>query len=487
MTDQLMYRPEFFVGGDWTPPTGDDMFDVVSPSTEEVVGRVPVALNADVDSAVAAARNAFDEGPWPTLPAAERADVLARAAELLRQRHGELGEVLVDEMGATTTSAPFTALMAADTFDYYAELAREFPFERRIKNAHGAGLVVDEPVGVVGAIIPWNFPVILASWKLAPALAAGCAVILKPPLESPLGTFVFGEVLQEAGLPAGVLSIVPGGREVGEHIVTHPRVDKIAFTGSTAAGKRIMSLCGQQVKRVSLELGGKSASVVLEDADLGSVIPALVSAAMVNAGQVCAMQSRLLVPRSRYNEATDLAASAAAAVRVGDPHDANVDMGPLVSQRQRDRVENYFAIAREEGVSIACGGGRPANIPKGWFVEPTILTSVDNSMRVAREEIFGPVVSIIPHDGDEDAIRIANDSPYGLSGGVYSGDDERGLQAARRIRTGTVFVNGSAAPPPLAPFGGFKESGIGRELGPEGLANFLEVKSIGLPPSLAED
>jgi acyl-CoA reductase-like NAD-dependent aldehyde dehydrogenase len=306
-------------------------------------------------------------------------------------------------------------------------------------------------------------------------------VVLKPAPEAPLSNFVLAEALHEAGVPAGVVNVVPGGREVGEHLVTHPGVAKVAFTGSTAAGKRIMSLCGDRVKRVSLELGGKSAAIVLDDADVAAVLPRLVGGAMHLSGQVCGAHTRVLVPRSRYAAAVEAAAAAASAVRVGDPHDPATLVGPLVAERQRTRVEGYIALALEAGGRVAFGGGRPADLPRGWYVEPTILADVDNSMRVAREEIFGPVLCLIPYDDEDDAVAIANDSPYGLSGGVWTADPARGLRVARRIRTGSLSINGVHPPFPVVPFGGFGESGLGRELGPDGLRGFLEPRSIGLP------
>ncbi|HKY15449.1 MAG TPA: aldehyde dehydrogenase family protein, partial [Microthrixaceae bacterium] len=301
-----------------------------------------------------------------------------------------------------------------------------------------------------------------------------------------LSNFLLAEAVEEAGLPPGVVNVVPGGREVGERLVVHPSIDKIAFTGSTAAGKKIMALCADQVKRVSLELGGKSAAVVLDDVSIAEVLPRLVGAAMHLSGQVCGAQTRVLVPRSRYAEALDAAAAAASATVVGDPHDPTTQVGPLVAERQRDRVQGYIALALEQGARVVAGGGRPAHLPKGWYVEPTVLGDVDNTMRVAREEIFGPVVCVIPFDDDDEAVRIANDSAFGLAGGVWSADPARALRVARRLRTGSVAVNGNFPPFPHVPFGGFKESGLGRELGPEGLANFLEPRSIGIPEELVD-
>jgi aldehyde dehydrogenase (NAD+) len=485
LDERLMYRREHFIGGSWVPPADGGHVDVISPSTEAPVGSVPSASAADADRAVAAARDAFDNGPWPRMTPGERADVLARAAQALRKREAEIAGVTVDEMGCAISQAPqaqtgFTAAL----FDYYASLARTFEFSRTVVAGPRAGIVDLEPAGVVAIIVPWNAPVTLACWKAAPALAAGCPVIIKPAPEAPLSNFILADALAEAGVPDGVVSVIPAGREVGEHLVTHPGTDKIAFTGSTAAGKRIMSLCGEQVKRVSLELGGKSAAVVLDDVSVADVIPRIVRGAMHLSGQVCGAHTRVLVPRSLYADAVEAAAADAAHVVVGDPHDPATLVGPLAAQRQRDRVEGYIKLATDAGARVAFGGGRPAGLPRGWYVEPTIVADADNSMRVAREEIFGPVLCFIPYDGDDEAVAIANDSPYGLAGGTWSADPARALAVARRLRTGSVAVNGAYPPFPLVPFGGFKESGLGRELGPEGLLNFLEPRSVGLPAEL---
>jgi acyl-CoA reductase-like NAD-dependent aldehyde dehydrogenase len=485
MDELLMRRRAFYVGGGWPAPEGTERFEVVSPSTEEVVGEVPLATEADIDRAVGAARAAFDDGPWPRMAPGERGGVLTRAAELLRKREPDIVDVTTDEMGCAVSQAPTAQTgLVASVFEYYAELVRSYEFERAVVAGERAGLVASVPVGVAAAIVPWNAPVTLASWKTAPALAAGCTVVIKPAPEAPLSNFILAEALEEAGVPPGVVNVVPAGREVGERLVTHPGIDKVAFTGSTAAGKRIMALCSERMTRVSLELGGKSAAVVLDDADVATVMPRLVHAGMHLSGQVCGAQTRVLVARSRYGEAVDAAAAVAAQVIVGDPHDPATEVGPLVAERQRARVEGYVASGIDAGARVVAGGGRPAHLPKGWYVEPTILADVDNTMQVARDEIFGPVLCLIPFADDDDAVRLANDSRYGLAGGVWAADPERALGVARRMRTGVVTVNGNAAPFPLVPFGGFKESGMGRELGPEGLANFLEVRSIGLPASL---
>jgi acyl-CoA reductase-like NAD-dependent aldehyde dehydrogenase len=483
MDDRLLHRRELFIGGEWVPSSGGTEIPVVSPATEEVIGEASLGSDDDIDRAVAAAREAFDEGPWPRMTPDERADLVARAAEMIRKRDDDLAGLLVEEVGAVASHVPMQNAFVSTVFDYYADLARSFEFERTVVGPHGAGLVAQVPAGVVGAIVPWNGPVTLAAWKTAPALVAGCTVVLKPPPETPLSNYVLAEALDEAGIPPSVFNVVPGGREVGEHLVTHPGTDKIAFTGSTAAGKRIMSLCGEQVKRVSLELGGKSACVVLDDADIATSIPRVVGIGMLGSGQVCAAQTRIVVHRSRYAEAVEAAVATASAMAVGDPHDPASVVGPLIAERQRDRVEGYLALATEAGARIACGGDRPAHLPRGWYVSPTILSEVDNSMRVAREEIFGPVLGLIPYDDEDEAVRIANDTPYGLAAGVWSADDERALRVARRLRAGTVNTNTNGVPLPLVPFGGFKQSGIGRELGPEGLVGYLETQCIGLPPS----
>jgi betaine-aldehyde dehydrogenase len=363
---------------------------------------------------------------------------------------------------------------------YYADLIETEPLEEIRTDGTNRSLVVREPVGVVGAITPWNGPLSSPAIKIGPALAAGCSVILKPPPETPLTAYLLADAFEAAGLPEGVLSIIPGDRETGEHLVRHGQVDKIAFTGSTAAGRTIMADCAQRIARVTLELGGKSAAIVLDDADLDAVLRTVIPMAMTVNGQLCIAQSRVLVPRARAGEYRDAFAAALARLPVGDPFDPATQIGPLVSARQRERVEGYLTIAADEGAQVI-GGARPTDLGDGYYVSPALLAEVDNGMRVAQEEIFGPVIALIAYDTEDEAVRIANDSIYGLSGSVWTSDTNRGVAVARRVRTGMLSING--APQSWGtPFGGFKQSGVGREMGPEGLRAFHELKSIALGP-----
>ena len=472
---------KLFIGGEWVDPSSSSTIEVVSPHTEDVVGRVPEGREADVDRAVAAARKAFDEGPWPRMTGAERADVMDALGAALAKRSADLATTITTEMGAPISFVQLGHVMAAHmVLDYFTRLAREYPFEDVRAGMLGPALVRKEPVGVAALIIPWNVPEFVLMLKLGPALAAGATAVIKPAPETPLDAILLAEAIEAAGVPKGVINIVAAGREVGEYLVTHPGVDKVSFTGSTAAGRRVASVCGEQLKRVTLELGGKSAAIVLDDADLGQAIPALLPNAIMNNGQACVAQTRILASRKRYGEVAEALVEMVRGMQVGDPMDPMTMCGPLVSKRQRERVEGYIQDGREEGAKIAIGGGRPAGLGKGWYVEPTVFVDVDNSMRIAREEIFGPVIAVIPYDTVEDAVRIANDSDYGLSGTVWTADNERGLDIARRIRTGNYSVNNFAMEF-SAPFGGFKCSGIGRELGPEGLSAYLEPKTIHMP------
>ena len=476
---------KLYIGGEWVAPAGSDTIEVISPYTEEVIATVPDGTIADIDRAVAAARLAFDRGPWPRMSITERGAVLAKVAERLGAELPDIAELITAEMGTPLLFSQLAQVGAPlMIFNYFAQLAETYSFDSvRSGVLSPEVLVTKEPVGVVGAIAPWNVPLFLAAAKLAPALLAGCTVVFKPAPETPLDAFRLAEILAECGLPEGVLSVVPAGREVSERLVTHPDVDKISFTGSTVAGRKIASLCGEQLKRCTLELGGKSAAILLDDVDLGATLPMLMPNALMNNGQACIAQTRILAPRARYAEVVDaMVQQVADAWHVGDPMDMATAVGPLVASRQRDRVEGYIAKGIDEGARVAIGGGRPSSQSHGWFVEPTIFADVDNKMTIAQEEIFGPVLVVIPYDGDADAVSIANDSDYGLCGSVFSADNERGLGVARQVRTGTYMLN-SATPIDFAsPFGGYKQSGVGREFGPEGLESFLEVKSINLPP-----
>jgi betaine-aldehyde dehydrogenase len=370
---------------------------------------------------------------------------------------------------------------ATMVLDGWANLVRTFPFEEIRPGALGPTMVRKEPVGVSAGIIPWNVPLFITALKLGAALAAGSPMVLKPSPETPLDGYILGELLDEVGVPKGMVSILPAGREVGEYLVRHPGVDKVGFTGSTAAGRKVGAICGELLKRCTLELGGKSAAIVLEDADLASAVPTLMPSALMNNGEACVAQTRILAPRSRHDEVVDALAEAVRGQVVGDPADPSVTVGPLVAERQRERVLGYIEKGRSEGATVAVGGGRPSGLDKGWFVEPTLFTGVDNGMTIAQEEIFGPVLAVIPYDDEADAVRIANDSDYGLSGSVWTTDVERGIDVARKVRTGTYGVNAMGTLDVHNPFGGYKASGVGRELGPEGLSAYLETKSIVLP------
>lgn len=472
---------KLFIDGGWVAPATREVIEVVSPHSEAVIGQVPAAAPADMDRAVAAARAAFDDGPWPRLPAAERGAAMQRLLLALQMRGERMAQVITAEMGSPISFSNMGQVMAANmVLDYFARLAGEFAFEEVRQGMLGPALVRREPVGVVAAIVPWNVPQFAVMLKLAPALAAGCTLVVKPAPETPLDAALLAEALIEAEIPPGVVNLLPAGREAGEYLVTHPGVDKVSFTGSTAAGRRIAALCGERLRRVTLELGGKSAAIILDDADLDGTVAGLLPAMIMNNGQACVAQTRVLVSRRRYREVTDALAATFAGLAVGDPADPSTMVGPLVSARQRERVEDYIAIGRQEGARVAVGGGRPAGQKTGWYVEPTLFVEVDNRMRIAQEEIFGPVVAVIPYEDEADALRIANDSEYGLSGSVWTADVDHGVDVARRVRTGTYTVNGFMMEF-SAPFGGFKCSGIGRELGPEGLQAYLEPKTINLP------
>ena len=484
MTQSTAFKTEWdklFIGGKWVEPATSDVIEVHSPATGELVGKVPLASAADVDAACAAARKAFDEGPWPQMSPDERAEILGRAVKLMEERGDELKFLLSAETGQPPTIVDMMQYGAAmSAFQYYAGAADKFTWQEIRDGVYGQTLVVREPIGVVGAVTAWNVPFFLAANKLGPALLAGCTMVLKPAAETPLSVFAMAEMFAEAGLPEGVLSIVPGGAETGRALTANPNLDKYTFTGSSAVGKEIGKIAADNLKPCTLELGGKSAAIILDDADLDSTLPMLVFSGLMNCGQACVGQTRILAPRSRYDEVVEKLAAAVAAMPVGLPDDPGAAIGPLISEKQRERVESYIKKGIEEGARVVAGGGRPEGLDSGWFVQPTVFADVDNSMTIAQEEIFGPVLVVIPYEDEDDAVRIANDSVYGLAGSVYTSDNDKALKIARKIRTGTYAVNMYAFDPG-APFGGFKNSGIGRENGPEGIEAYCEPKSILLP------
>ncbi|CUU55214.1 Acyl-CoA reductase [Parafrankia irregularis] len=484
----MQEQEHLFIGGEWVAPagTGTGVIEVVSPHTEQVIARIAAAGNADVDRAVAAARLAFDEGPWPRLDPAERAEVVRRLAGLVKPRRKELAELISAEMGAPISFAKLSHVaLPWMMMGAFADIAVNLAWEEPRKGFYGQDIIVrKEPIGVVAAIVPWNMPLFLTVGKLVPALLAGCSVVLKPSPETPLDAYVLADLLTEAGLPPGVVSVLPGDRDLGEYLVSHPGVDKVSFTGSTAAGRLVAASCGSNLKRVSLELGGKSAAVVLDDADPAAVAAGVEIAGLMNSGQACVAQTRILVPRSRYSEYLDALVSMVESLPVGDPSDPATKVGPMVAQRQQERVRGYIEEGQKEGARLVTGGSDlPAGVESGWYVRPTVFADVDSGMRVAREEIFGPVLTVLPYGDDAEAVRIADATEYGLSGSVWTSDIERGLAVARKVRSGTFGVNQAYSMDPNAPFGGVKASGIGRELGREGIEGYLDVKSISVAPA----
>jgi aldehyde dehydrogenase (NAD+) len=466
---------KLYIGGTWTTPSTSDVIEVRSPHDGSPVGQVPLAGPRDVDAAVAAARTAFDDGPWPHLEPDERIATLERFATAYATRVEQLCTVITAEMGSPRWFSELGQGPGALALIQSAiENARAYPWEER----RGPSIIRREPVGVVGAITPWNVPQLVIMPKLVPALLAGCAVVIKPSPEAPLDAMIMAEVLHEAGFPAGVVSVLPGDGVAGKHLVEHPGVDKIAFTGSSAVGRWIGASCGQALKRCSLELGGKSAAIILEDAGLERTMLGLRFASLLNNGEACVAQTRILAPRSRYTEVVDSLAAMVDGLSVGDPSDPDTYIGPMVSARHRAKVAEYLDIAVAEGATVVAGGpGAIAGLEAGQYVRPTVFSDVTPDMRIAREEVFGPVLSVIAYEDEADAIRLANDSDYGLAGSVWTKDRAHGLELARKIRTGTFGINGYAADI-AAPFGGYKASGIGREYGPEGFEQYVELKSV---------
>ncbi|AUL99317.1 aldehyde dehydrogenase family protein [Pseudothauera hydrothermalis] len=475
----LVQRTQFYIDGQWTDPLGRDSIEVIDPSTETIYARIPAGTPADAERAVAAAHAAFDG--WSRTAPAERAAALGRIAQALEARSAELADTIAREVGMPIKMASRVQVSGPLWhWKNYAAMAERFEWARQVGNS----LVLRQPVGVVGAITPWNFPLNQITLKVAPALLAGCTVVLKPSEVAPINAFLLADAIDEAGLPAGVFNLVTGyGPVVGEVLARDPRVDMVSFTGSTRAGRRVAELAAATVKKLALELGGKSAAVVLDDADLPAAVKATVSNCLLNSGQTCSAHTRLVVPRARLDEAAALAAEAMAKMTLGPALAEGSRLGPLVSQTQRDRVRELIRRGIAEGARLICGGAeQPANLPAGYFVLPTVLVCEDPKATVAQEEIFGPVLVLLPHDGAEDAIRIANDSIYGLGGAVWAGSDEGALAVARRIRSGQIDINGGAFNP-RAPFGGFKQSGLGREGGEYGLEEFLQYQALQLRQS----
>ena len=479
MTDSY---ESLFIGGEWVDADPAAAIGVTSASTGEPIGSVAGAREPDVDAAVAAARRAFDDPDgWSQWEPARRAAAMESLAAALESRAEEMARRVSSQNGMPIAISPlleggFPVLVIR----FIAGLLADAVFEEDVPSILGGTTTMRrEPMGVVGAIVPWNYPQTLAAFKYAPAMAAGCAIVLKPSPETVLDAMLFAEAVAAAGIPPGVINIIPGDREVGAYLVQHPDVDKVAFTGSTAAGRWIAETCGRLLRPVTLELGGKSAAIVLDDADLdlAKIGESFFAATLVNNGQTCYLGTRVLAPSSRYDEVVDTVAAFASSLTVGDALDPATQIGPMASQRHRERVEGYIAKGVGDGARLVAGGGRPRGLDAGWFVQPTVFADVDNNSTIAQEEIFGPVLSVIRYTDTDDAVRIANASDYGLGGSVWTSDPERGKAVARRVRTGTIGINGYA-PDPAVPFGGIKASGIGRELGPNAIGSYQQFKSI---------
>ncbi len=467
-------REHLYIDGSWVDSTGEGSIEVINPANEEIIGSVPVGSAADVEAAVAAAKAAFPE--WSKTSVEDRVDYLNKLSLAIKERTEELTELITSEVGTPINYCRGAMVGTPRVVSRsYAKILENFDWEEEVRNS----LIVKEPIGVVGMITPWNYPLHQIIGKVAPAIAAGCTMVVKPSKEAPLNSFILADIIHDIGLPAGVFNLVSGhGREIGEVLSSHPDVDMVSFTGSTGAGVRVSELAAPGVKRVTLELGGKSANIILEDADIAKAASASIHACFGNSGQECSALTRLLVPVSKKQEVIDVISSKIEKYSVGDPMDESKRCGPMVSSKQQESVSLYIATGIEEGATLVAGGlGMPEGLDKGYFVRPTVFSDVTPEMTIFREEIFGPVLSITTYSSEEEAIELANDSEYGLSGGVWSGDEDRAMLVARQMRTGQVSINGG----PFnisAPFGGYKLSGNGRELGVHGLEEFLEIKAI---------
>jgi aldehyde dehydrogenase (NAD+) len=469
-----------FVGGQWREPASGKRISVECPANREIIGSCPEAIEQDVDAAVNAARAALVAPEWSATSGEDRASCIDALSAAIKSRTDDLAACAAQEIAAPYSFCKGQVAMARMTLKFYGQLARDYEFEEHRTGYFGQVLVRKEPVGVVAAIVPFNGPLFAAMLKIGPALASGSTVVLKVPVEAPLFSYVLAECIQEAAIPAGVINILAADRDASEHLVAHPDVDMASITGSVVAGRRVAEICGSQVKRAALELGGKSAAIVCADADLATVVPELAKASVINSGQACAAQTRILIPRSRYEEYVSALGDAYGSMKVGDSSDPETVLGPMIHERHFKRVKACISAGVDEGARLVTGGGTPEHLKQGYFVEPTLLADVTNDMQVAREEIFGPVVCAIAYDDIEDAIRIANDSEMGLSGSVWTADVEAGIEVGRKIQTGNFTINGFSMDV-AAPFGGYKSSGLGRELGEEGLHDYLEYKSINLP------